>query len=157
MSESEKNTAATGENDPAAAMGTQMYKDLNMSSDAVLHLMPRVRDERIRTDMSAALCFYEKTAGKVRKILTDHGVEAKQESPVSRMAAHLGIVMNTAIDATDSHIAQMVIEGSAMSVTEAVKLRNQYRDSPGCGELVTLADDIAKFEDRHMENMKRFL
>ena len=59
----------------------------------------------------------------------------------------MGIVMNTAIDATDSHIAQMVIEGSTMSITEAVKLRNQYRDRPGCGELVTLANDIAEFED----------
>ena len=85
--------------------------------------------------MSAALCFYEKTAGKVRNILTDRGIEAKQENPMSKMAAHMGIVMNTAIDATDSHIAQMVIEGSTMSITEAVKLRNQYRDRPGCGEL----------------------
>ena len=89
-----------------------------MSSDAVIHLMPRVHDERIKTGMSAALCFYEKTAGKVRNILTDRGIEAKQENPMSKMAAHMGIVMNTAIDATDSHIAQMVIEGSTMSITE---------------------------------------
>lgn len=107
--------------------------------------------------MSAALCFYEKTAGKVRNILTDRGIEAKQENPMSKMAAHMGIVMNTAIDATDSHIAQMVIEGSTMSITEAVKLRNQYRDRPGCSELVTLANDIAEFEDRNIQNMKQFL
>lgn len=138
-------------------MGLQMYRDLNMSSDAVIHLMPRVHDERIKTGMSAALCFYEKTAGKVRNILTDRGIEAKQENPMSKMAAHMGIVMNTAIDATDSHIAQMVIEGSTMSITEAVKLRNQYRDRPGCDELVTLANDIAEFEDRNIQNMKQFL
>ena len=86
-----------------------------------------------------------------------NGIEAKQENPMSKMAAHMGIVMNTAIDATDSHIAQMVIEGSTMSITEAVKLRNQYRDRPGCGELVTLANDIAEFEDRNIQNMKQFL
>ena len=157
MSENKKSTAGTEETDPAATMGLQMYRDLNMSSDAVIHLMPRVHDERIKTGMSAALCFYVKTAGKVRNILTDRGIEAKQENPMSKMAAHMGIVMNTAIDATDSHIAQMVIEGSTMSITEAVKLRNQYRDRPGCGELVTLANDIAEFEDRNIQNMKQFL
>lgn len=157
MSENKKSTAGTEETDPAATMGLQMYRDLNMSSDAVIHLMPRVHDERIKTGMSAALCFYEKTAGKVRNILTDRGIEAKQENPMSKMAAHMGIVMNTAIDATDSHIAQMVIEGSTMSITEAVKLRNQYRDRPGCSELVTLANDIAEFEDRNIQNMKQFL
>ena len=71
MSENKKSTAGTEETDPAATMGLQMYRDLNMSSDAVIHLMPRVHDERIKTGMSAALCFYEKTAGKVRNILTD--------------------------------------------------------------------------------------
>ena len=91
MSENKKSTAGTEETDPAATMGLQMYRDLNMSSDAVIHLMPRVHDERIKTGMSAALCFYEKTAGKVRNILTDRGIEAKQENPMSKMAAHMGI------------------------------------------------------------------
>lgn len=156
MSEHKQRTDSTGA-DPAVTMGHQMYKDLNMSSDAVINLMSHTDDERIKTGMSAALCFYEKTAGKVKKILNDRGVQTKEEKPMSKMAAHMGIVMNTAIDSTDSHIAQMVIEGSTMSITEAVKLRNQYRDVPGCGELVTLANDIAEFEDKNIQNMKQFL
>ena len=48
MSENKKSTAGTEETDPAATMGLQMYRDLNMSSDAVIHLMPRVHDERIK-------------------------------------------------------------------------------------------------------------
>ena len=38
MSENKKSTAGTEETDPAATMGLQMYRDLNMSSDAVIHL-----------------------------------------------------------------------------------------------------------------------
>ncbi|MGN1445433.1 MAG: hypothetical protein ACI4WV_03985, partial [Eubacteriales bacterium] len=63
----------------------------------------------------------------------------------------------TAIDTTDSHIAEMLIEGCTMSATEAVKLRNQYWDKPGCEELVSLADDIAKFEQKNMESLKQYL
>lgn len=48
VSENKKSTAGTEETDPAATMGLQMYRDLNMSSDAVIHLMPRVHDERKR-------------------------------------------------------------------------------------------------------------
>lgn len=156
MSESQKEKPSNTPTE-AVELGTQLYKNLNMSSDAVIHLLPRVQDERIKTGMSAALCFYEKTAGKVKRELTERGVEPREENPVSKMAAHMGIVMNTAMDATDSHIAQMVIEGSTMSITEAVKLKNQYRDKPDCDRLVTLAGDIAAFEDKNIQNMKQFL
>lgn len=164
MSENRENTAvkekqpsAEAMKDPAVAMGTQMYKDLNMSCDAVIHMLPRVKDERIKTQMTAALCFYEKTAGKVKKVLGDHAVASVEEGMMAKMGARMGIAMNTMLDATDSHIAEMVIEGSTMSITSATKLRNDYKGKPGCEELVAIADDIAQFEDAHIGKMKQFL
>ncbi len=153
----EKAPDAQAKKDPAVAMGCEMYKNLNMSSDAVMHLLPKVTDERIKSAMSASLCFYEKTAGKVKEILGDHCVKAQEESPMNKMMARMGITMNTLMDATDSHIAQMIIEGSTMSITEAAKLRNDYRGKPGCDELVTIADDITRFEDEYIGKMKQFL
>jgi hypothetical protein len=44
-----------------------------------------------------------------------------------------------------------------MSATEAVKLRNQYQDKPGCEPLVSLADDIATFEKNNIESLKQYL
>ncbi len=142
---------------PAVAMGTEMYKDLTMSCDAVVHLLSRVKDESIKTHMTAALCFYEKNAGKVKKILADHGAEAHGENIMSKTMAHMGIVMNTAMDTSDSHIAQMLIEGSTLSATEAAKLRNEYRGKPDCEELVSIADSIADFESHHIDSLKQFL
>ncbi len=145
------------EQEPVVAMGTEMYKNLTMSCDATVHLLSHVKDERIKTSMTAALCYYEKKAGEVKKILCDHQAEAQEEGKMTRAMAHMGILMNTAIDTTDSHIAEMLIEGCTMSATEAVKLRNQYRDKPGCEELVSLADDIANFEQNNIESLKQYL
>lgn len=153
----EKQPSASAMQEPAVAMGMKMYKDLNMSCDAVIHMLPRVKDERIKTQMTAALCFYEKTAGKVKKVLDEHGAEATGENMMAKMGARMGILMNTAMDATDSHVAQMVIEGSTMSITEATKLRNEYACKPGCEELVSLAEEIARFEDEHIGRMKQYL
>ena len=44
-----------------------------------------------------------------------------------------------------------------MSATEAIKLRNQYRNKTGCEELVSLADDIANFEQNNIESLKQYL
>ena len=153
----EKQPSASAMQEPAVAMSMKMYKDLNMSCDAVIHMLPRVKDERIKTQMTAALCFYEKTAGKVKKVLDEHGAEATGENMMAKMGARMGILMNTAMDATDSHVAQMVIEGSTMSITEATKLRNEYAGKPGCEELVSLAEEIARFEDEHIGRMKQYL
>ena len=153
----EKAPSAEARKNSAVDMGTEMYKNLNMSSDAVIHLLPKVKDERIKTALSASLSFYEKTAGDVKSILGDHCVKSVEENPIPKWMARMGITMNTLMDATDSHIAQMIIEGSTMSITEAAKLRNDYDGKPGCEELVRIADEITAFEDKHIRTMKQYL
>ena len=143
--------------DPAVELGTKLYKNLNMSADAVLHLLPKVTDERIKSAMSSSLVFYEKTAGKVREELGEHCVDAPEENLWTKMMARMGITMNTLMDATDSHIAQMVIEGSTMSVTESAKLRSEYRGKPGCDALLALCDTVEGFEKKYIDNIKQYL
>lgn len=153
----EKTPTAEMRHDPAVDMGTRLYKNLNMSADAVIHLLPKVTDERIKSAMSAALVFYEKTAGKVKEELGEHCVKAEEENLWTKMMARMGITMNTLMDATDSHVAQMVIEGSTMSITESRKLVSEFKDKPGCDTLISLCGTIEDFEEKNINNLKQYL
>ena len=143
---------------PAAEkMAEEMYKNLTMGCDSYLHMLPRVEDNRIKTDMTAAMCYYEKLIGKIKQFLLDHGAEPAERGMMARMAAHAGIVMNTAMDNSNSHITEMLIEGATMSITTAEKLANHAEGKDGCETLVEYCRDWAKFEQNHIDALKKYL
>ena len=142
---------------PAVELATEIYKNITMGSDAVLHLLPKVKDTDMKTYMSAILCYYEKTAGKVKEFMGEHGAIAQEEPLMTRMASRMGIAMNTAMDGTSSHIAQMLIEGSTMAITEATRLSHRFEGQEGCQEMLEIAQKITEFEQNNIEKLKAFL
>ena len=143
---------------PAAEkLAEEMYKNLSMGCDAYMDMLPRVEDNRIKTDMTAAMCYYEKLIGKVKEILLDHGAEPAERGMMAKMASKAGIVMNTALDGSNSHITEMLIEGATMSITTAEKLANHAEGKSDCAELVEYCRDWAKFEQNHIDALKKYL
>ena len=76
---------------------------------------------------------------------------------MTKFWASVGIAMNTMIDASSSHLAEMVIEGSTMGITDTTKVINEYENDPECREAVELARKIVKFEQDNIEIMKKYL
>jgi hypothetical protein len=143
---------------PAAEkLAEELYKNMSMGCDAYLDMRPRVEDNRLKTDITAAMCYYEKTIGKVKEMLLAGGAEPEERGKMARMASRAGIAMNVALDNTNSHIAEMLIEGATMSITTAGKLANHAEGKPDCAELVRLCRDWEKFEQNHIEALKRYL
>ena len=141
----------------AEKLAKEMYKNLTMGCDSYLHMLPRVEDNRIKTDMTAAMCYYEKLIGKIKQILLDHGAKPEERGMMARMASHAGIAMNTAMDKSNSHITEMLIEGATMSITTAEKLANHAEGKEGCEELAEYCRDWAKFEQNHIDALKKYL
>ena len=143
---------------PAAEkMAEELYKNLSMGCDAYLDMLPRIQDNRIKTDVTAAMCYYEKTLGRLKQYLASHGLSPSERGAMAKMATKAGIVMNTAMDDSNSHIAEMLIEGATMSVTTAEKLSNHADGKPDCAELADYCRDWAKFEQNHIDALKKYL
>ena len=143
---------------PAAReLAEEMYKNVTMGADAYVYMLPHVEDSRLKTDMTAALCYYEKLTGKIKEAAEEAGANLRESGMMAKMATRAGIAMNTVTDKTTSHIAEMLIEGCTMSVTTATKLKNHYGDKTDLCHLVELCADWAKFEEEHIERLKAYL
>ena len=143
---------------PAAEkLAEELYKNMSMGCDAYLDMLPRVEDNRLKTDITAAMCYYEKTIGKVKQYLLDHGARPAERGMMAKMATKAGIAMNTVMDNSTSHITEMLIEGATMSVTTAEKLANHAEGKSECAELVGICRDWAKFEQNHIDALKKYL
>ena len=141
----------------AEKLAEELHKNLNMGCDAYLDMLPRVEDNRLKTDITAAMCYYEKLIGKIKQYLLDHGANPEERGMMAKMASKAGILMNTAMDNTNSHITEMLIEGATMSITTAEKLANHAEGKPECADLVEYCRDWAKFEQNHIDALKKYL
>ena len=134
-----------------------IYKNVRMGSDLTLTLLPKVKNDKLKGEMSEQLGEYEQFAAKAKKLIHAKGEEAKEESPVSKWMAKMGITMNTLADSTSSHIAEMMIQGSTMNITDLLRKIHESEDECGGREELELARQIVSFEEKKIEKKKVFL
>ena len=134
-----------------------IYKNVRMGSDLTLELLPKVKNDKLKSEMSEQLGEYEQYAAKAKKLIQSKGEEAKEESLFSKWMAKMGITMNTLTDSTSSHIAEMMIQGSTMNITDLLRKIHESEDECGGREELNLARDIVSFEERNIEKMKAYL
>ena len=53
----------------------RMYKNVKMGSDSIINLMPKVKDEALRTEMTSELAQLEKYSSKIGDMLHSEGVK----------------------------------------------------------------------------------
>ncbi len=134
-----------------------IYQNAKMGSEALLSLLPKVADSGLRRDLTAQLDGYEGYAKRAEEYLCQQGEEAQGASLWQKMTTKVGIGVNTLMDSDTSHIAEMVIEGSNMNITESVKLLREYENCHVSEKSLRLCREMIDFEQSNVETMQRYL
>lgn len=134
-----------------------IYSNVKMGSDSIINLLPKIKDDNMKTFMTSQLDQYEKFAQTARKQLIAQGVEPKEVNPISKIGAKIGMEMKSMQDSTTSHMAEMMVQGSTMDVTDLLQKVSVYEKHPECRNSVKLAKEIIAFEEKNIEKMKEFL
>ena len=137
-----------------AELYQEIYKGCKMGGESLVNLLPKVTDDGLRSELTAQLERYEEFAAKARDGLFEMDKTAKEENVIAKLSAKMGVMVNTMIDATSSHIAQMVIEGCSMGITDLIKAVHAHGEKD---EAEKLARDVVAFEESCSENMKKYL
>jgi translation initiation factor 2B subunit (eIF-2B alpha/beta/delta family) len=76
---------------------------------------------------------------------------------MTRLSARMGVALNTMIDSTTSHIAEMMIQGSNMGITDMTKLLNDHTAHGTAKKAAELAREVIAFEEENLERLKKYL
>ena len=125
-----------------------------MGSDSIVKLLDKVSDGKFKTDLTDQINGYESLAAKAKSRLKEMGEEAKEENVMVKLWSSIGMAMSTMTDSTDSHIAQMVAEGSTMGITDGIKLLRDYENTNVSEGALKLVRDVIEFEERNLERAK---
>ena len=85
------------------------------------------------------------------------GEEAKEENVMVKMWSSVGMAMNTLMDSSDSHLAQLIAEGSTMGITDSIKLLRDHENTNVSEESLALVRDVIKFEEHNLEIAKAYI
>lgn len=140
-----------------AEMLEQLYKNVKMGSDSIVKLLDKVSDGKFKTDLTDQINGYEGFAAKAKARLKEMGAEAKEENLMVKLWSSVGMAMSTLTDSTDSHIAQLVAEGSNMGVTDGIKLLRDYENTNVSEGALKLVRDVIGFEERNLERAKSYI
>ena len=109
--------------------------------------------------MKENLTFQYSEYGKiVDRVITEfekYG-EIPDETPVmDKMMGWTGVNLNTIADKSNSHIAEMMIQGGDMGIIECQKLLNHNPNADQ--EVKNILNDFTTMQKNNIEQMKKFL
>ena len=136
---------------------SDLYKNVKMGSSSTTDILGRVRDPRLRAEMTKIINGFEGLALRTSKLMIESGLTPKEENPLTRAGAKIGMVMNTATDSTSEHLAEMMIQGLTMGITELYRNIGEAEETGISGEPLSLCREALSFEESAVEKLKSYL
>ena len=132
----------------------EIYKVAKAGADHVLDLMPYVKDEAMRSQLSRQLNGYEKCAACAAEELRSLGESAKEGHAVGRLSSRAVATFHTLIDSTKSHVAELLLIGVNDNITDMTRILNSSSEETTSRDL---ARDLAAFEEYNRAHLLKYL
>ena len=87
--------------------------------------------------------------------MQERGIEPKDVNFVKKTMMTMGVKMNAMKDDSRSHIAEMMIKGTVMGITELGELLSS--NSQASEEVLNFANELKSIEEEYEERLKNLL
>jgi hypothetical protein len=131
------------------------YQNASIGITAIEAVLNKTPNQEFNSALYQQLRDYQEIADKSKKQLQMSGAEIKDNSFYEKALMKGNVKMNTLINSSQSHIAQMVIQGSTMGVTQMTKLLHASENADGV--CTDIAREFVKKEESNIETMKKYL
>ncbi|MBR7098582.1 MAG: hypothetical protein IKC59_04130 [Clostridia bacterium] len=135
----------------------EVYRNVKMAEESILDLMPKVKDETLKSALTVQLSVYSGFAARAAKLLGDEGATPDDGGVMAKMGAKWGIMMNTMKDCTTEHLIQMMIEGTTMGVGELLRWIRESENTGVSEASLKLAREVCTYEEKTVEDLKEML
>lgn len=109
----------------------------------------------MKEDLSTQYADYGKVLDKVNTQFEKYGEIPDEEPMMDKMMAWTGVQMNTLTDKSNSHIAELMIQGNLMGIIESQKLLNHSPEMEQ--EVKDILNDFINLQNNNIDKMKEYL
>ena len=132
-----------------------IYQNSQMGTDTIKQLLEIVKDEEFKQQLQSQYNEYKIINDATTDLLNKHGFDEKGISAFEKVKTYLMINMQTLMDKSTSHIAEMMMIGSNMGVIDAIKNLKKYKEAEP--DILTIMERLKAFEENNISSLKEFL
>ncbi len=132
-----------------------IYSSSKMGVESIAKLLGKVSNQDFKNMLSGQITKYQEFVTAATKRLTEMSAVPKDATLMQKLPADMGIAMETAMDKSDSKIAELMINGSVMGITDMRKAISVNAQVPP--ETAQLAQDFVTFHEQNIVDLRQFL
>ena len=130
--------------------------DMGVKSTTKLINLLKNKDNKIKKLLEDELKEYEKYLAKSNKLLKKNKIEPEGISMIGDIMSSMSMKHDVKKDNSDSSIAGILTEGFTMGIVNMNKKIESYHDDCD-NNIIDLANDIVKFQEKEIKNLKSYL
>ena len=134
-----------------------IYKSVSLGADTLRTIIGKTEDDGQKSLLCAMLDTYEDFAGQAKQRLRKSGKETKELGVLKKLPSEFSVTWSTMTDRSDSKIAQLVIDGAVMNVSDFKEKIREADEAGASLENIRLAGDILAFHEEIINKMRRYL
>ena len=132
-----------------------IHQNSEMGQNTLTQLIGIVEDNSFKEVLQSQFNEYKKIFDLSEEKIKEQNKEAKEINTFSKISTYMMINLKTLTNKSPSHISEMLIQGSTMGIIDITKKINEYNSANK--EILDLADNLLKFEQNNIEELKKFL
>lgn len=133
----------------------EVHKGAKMGMDSISTVSEKVSEPNFKDNLSFQYNQYGDILDSINEIYKKYGEIPQDDNPMTEAMSWMGIQMNTIKDKSNSHIADMLIQGTTMGIIEGRKLLNQNPNVDG--EVRQVLNTFVEMQENNVEKLKTFL
>lgn len=132
-----------------------VYQNAEMGKETIPKLTKMVENTDFRRVMESQLREYQTIYNTAEEKIKKSNQEAKGIGTMEKISAYTMLNLNTLLDKSSSHIAEMMMQGSNMGIIDITKKLKECPDAQP--DTIRLAEKLLKTEEHNLEQVKAFL
>ena len=133
----------------------ESYRNTRMGREAINVIIGKVEDDDLALDLNRQACRFVQMEEKIQKEYLKEKETPPEDRLMERTMLWSGIQMNTLLNASTEHLADMMIQGNTRGITELMKAKHNNKKSGSFAN--ELSEELMDFEEENIERLKRFL
>lgn len=133
----------------------QIHQNADMGRDSIRHIIKLSNDVDFLHTLNSQLEDYQQAYDESGHLLKELNAQAEDANPMAKTMSKVTSTIKSLVNPSTSKLAEMMIEGSTMGITNLTKQINAYGGSRQ--DVLNLAERQLHTEEKNVEEMKKYL
>lgn len=134
----------------------EVYRNASVALKSISDVIDEIQHDELKAEIKSQYDGYENFISSLTAYMREKGYEIKDIGMMKKAMMWSAIKMNTAFDNTRSHIAEIMIKGTVMGITELCKILNDL-SCVSDEKAIEFARSLKHMEEEFEEKLKKYM